>query len=230
MYFKHPDLPSIDKAQKIWHYFTLPKFISLISNSSLYFCRQDKFDDSFEGALTEKDEVFIEKISQAITKNMKGGSLGCTYSNCWTKSEADEYVLWSSYASLTDGIAIQSTVAKLIYSLDPDDKRQIYMSDVQYIDYKRNYSFQLTGGKVNLIAPHFTKRPYFDAEKEFRALYWDKSGRYCTSSEGLLFKVNLNELIENVYVVPFSKPWYKALIEDLIDKYGIKKEVRHSSI
>ena len=93
MYKQHPDLPPIDIYQRIWHYYSLSKFLSLLSSSSLYLCRQDKFDDGFEGIMTKKDEAFFESKVSGITKGMKGDSLGCTYSNCWTKSDLDEYVL-----------------------------------------------------------------------------------------------------------------------------------------
>lgn len=230
MYTLHPSLPPIDPNQIIWHYFTLPKFLSLVSCSSLYLCRQDKFDDSFEGAITKKDEAFFESKSPGITKGMAGDSLGCTYSNCWTKADFDEYVLWGSYASLQEGVAVQSTVLRLISALDPSDPRSVYVSNVQYIDYTLDYSFQLTGGIANMIAPHFSKRPYFCAEKELRAMYWNTDGRFNNSPEGLLFKVDLNKLIEKVYVAPFSKPWYRDIIEGLIRKYGLKKEVLRSGI
>ena len=230
MYYQHRELPPIDITQKIWHYYTLPKFLSLISSSSLYMCRQDKFDNSFEGVMTKKDEAFFESKSSGITKGMKGDSLGCTYSNCWTKSDVDEYVLWSSYSSLKDGIAIQSTVLRLITALDPSDERRVYVSNVQYIDYDSDYSFQLTGGIANMIAPLFSKRQYFEAEKELRAMYWDMDGRFHNTPEGLLFKVDLKELIESVYVAPQSYPSYRELIEELLLKYGLQKEVKRSGI
>jgi hypothetical protein len=173
---------------------------------------------------------FFESKSAGVTKGMRRDALGCTYSNCWTRSDVDEYALWSSYASLKDGVAVQSTVLRLITALDPDDKRAVYVSNVQYIDYETDYSFQLTKGIANMIAPHFSKRPYFKSEKELRAMYWDTDGRYSSTTEGLLFKVDLNELIEFVYVAPFSMPQYRDIIEDLIMKYGLGKEVIKSGI
>ena len=130
MYKQHPSLPPIDINQRIWHYYTLPKFLSLVSSSSLYLCRQDKFDDSFEGAMTKKDIAFFESKSAGMTSGMTGDSLGCTYSNCWTKADTDEYVLWNSYASLKDGVAVQSTVLRLISAFDPNDPRNVYVSNV----------------------------------------------------------------------------------------------------
>ena len=180
--------------------------------------------------MTKKDEAFFESKVSGITKGMKGDSLGCTYSNCWTKSDLDEYVLWSSYATLQDGVAIQSTVNGLITALDPEDKRPVYVSNVQYIDYEKDYSFRLTRGHANMIAPHFSKRPYFEAEKELRAMYWDTNGRFNNTPEGLLFKVDLNVLIETVYVAPYSMPQYRDVIEELMMKYDLNKEVKKSGI
>ena len=230
MYQGHPDLSPVDINEKIWHYFTLPKFLSFLSTSSLYMCRQDRFGDSFEGVMTKKDIAFFESKSPGMTQGLKGDAIGCTYSNCWTRSDVDEYVLWSSYASVTDGVAIQSTVLRLITALDPSDNRPVYVSNVQYIDYDSDYSFQLTGGIANMIAPHFSKRPYFMAEKELRAMYWDTDGRFNNTPEGLLFKVDLNELIEIVYVAPSSQPWYRAVVKELLVKYGLVKDVYFSSI
>ena len=230
MYQPHPGLPPVNIYEKIWHYFSLPKFLSFLSTSSLYMCRQDKFDDGFEGVMTKKDIAFFEKIIPGMTRGLKDDSHGCTFSNCWTRSEVDEYVLWRSYASLTDGVAIRSSVSKLITALDPNDKRAVYVSNVQYIDYDSDYSFQLTGGIANMIAPHFSKRPYFMAEKELRAIYWDTNGRFNNTPEGLLFKVDLNELIEMVYVAPSSKQWYRDVIKEILVKYELEKDVLCSSI
>lgn len=157
MYVQHPDLPEVDKNQIIWHYYSLPKFLSLISSSSLYFCRQDKFDDSFEGKVTLKDKQFIDAINDGFGENVEKDTVGCPYSCCWSKSDVDDYVLWRSYSSIKDGIAIRSTVGSLIDSLDPSDKRAIYVTNVQYSDYETNHSFDLTNGKLNMIAPHSPK-------------------------------------------------------------------------
>ena len=61
-------------------------------------------------------------------------------------------------------------------------------------------------------------------------MYWDNEGRYATSPEGLYFKVDLNQLIESVYVAPSAKSWYKDIIEELLNKYNLEKEVRKSGI
>lgn len=229
MFKAHPDLQNPDPTQSIWHYFSLPKFFGLLNSSSLYFCRSDKYDDLSEGSLTQKDKEYFSKYS-FDSNRINGDGLGCVYSNCWTRSEHDEYVLWKSYASLTDGIAIKTTVKRLIESLDQDDLRQVYASNVQYINYETEYSFTMTNGFIVLLAPHFTKRKYFEAEKEFRLLYWDNKGKFTTSPNGLLFKVNLETLLESVYVSPFCYVWFKDAISDLLNKYSLRCPVVSSNI
>lgn len=180
--------------------------------------------------MTKKDVAFFESKSPGITEGMKGDSLGCAYSNCWTKSDVDEYVLWNSYASLRDGVAIKSTVENLIMSLDPADERSVYVSDVQYIDYESDYTFQKTFGIANMLAPHFSKRKFFESEKEMRALYLDGDGRFNNTPAGLYFKVDLNRLIDCVYVAPFSYPWFPDVVKQLLERHGLNKEVKKSGI
>lgn len=220
MYKTHPDLTQPDLNQTIWHYYSLAKFMWLIDESSLYLCRNDKYDDSFEGGLTAMDKQYLDSVHPSMADYLRGDKVGCYYSNCWTKSDVDEYVLWNSYASLKDGIAVKSTVDRLVKSFDVTDEKGYYVSDVLYLDYEKDYSFIKTGGKVNTIAPHFTKRGYFQAEKELRVMYVDTKGKFDTSPTGVKAKVDLATLIEMVYVAPFSYPWLSEIIKQYLVKHG----------
>lgn len=221
MYKKHPDLAEPDDSQTIWHYFSLAKFLGLIDKSALYLSRHDKFDDGFEGALSEKDIQYFDSTKPGMAEYMKGDNVGCYYSNSWTKSDVDEYVLWSSYASLSDGVAVQSTVARLLKSLDAETEKDVYVSDVLYIDYSKDFTFKKTGGIVNTLGPHFTKRDFFQSEKELRIMYVDPTGHFKTSPAGVEIKVDLATLIENAYVAPFSFPWLADTVNNILMKYNL---------
>lgn len=221
MYQQHPELQQPNLDQVIWHYFSLAKFLGLLDKSALYFCRHDKFDDSFEGMLSEKDKQIFDSLQPGMSKNVVGDGSGCYYSNCWTKSKIDEYVLWKTYASLKDGVAVKTTVERLINSLDVSDKRLVYISYVLYIDYQNEYTFQKMGGVVNILAPHFTKREYFRSEKELRLMYVDWSGKFGTSPDGIEFKVDLRTLVEEVYVAPFSYDWLHDVLTHILKQFGL---------
>lgn len=219
MYKTHPEFPTPERVTPIWHYFTLPKFLSFLQSQSLFLCRHDKFGDGYEGKLSAKDVAFFEEKSLMIGKERD--RYGCSYSSCWTKSDVDEYVLWGAYSSLRDGIAIKSTVGRLIDSLNQDNPLDFYLSDVIYIDYQKDYTFRKSGGIANLIAPHFVKRKYFEAEKEIRLMHFDPTARFDSSPESMSAIVNQDVLIESVFVSPFSPDWFSSAIEDLLQHYGL---------
>ena len=189
------------------------------------------FDDNYEGRLSAKDLSFFEGISPGGMKGMGWDQYGCSYSSCWTRSDVDEYVLWSSYSSLKEGIAVKATIGRLIDSLSDDDPRDYYISDVLYIDYQDDYTFRKSRGIANLIAPHFVKRKYFLAEKEIRMMHFDPDARFDKSPEGLLAPVKLDLLIDSVFVSPFSQEWFKWALEDLLRHYDLgEKTVMKSAI
>lgn len=230
-YKEHKELQKPEMSQVIWHYFSLSKFLYMIDKSTLYFCRNDKYDDSFEGRLSVLDKNFLNRIDPDLHKSLESDTVGCYYSNCWTMSDVDEYVLWNSYSSLKDGVAVCSTVKKLINSLDVEVEKDIYISDVQYIDYSKDYTFRKTDGSVNVLALHYSKRNYFRAEKELRLVYVNHRGSFIDSPDGVDVKVNLSQLIDKVYVAPHSFPWMKDVISQLLEKYGLKNiEVVKSAI
>ena len=88
----------------------------------------------------------------------------------------------------------------------------------------------MTGGKANMIAPHFSKRLYFGAERELRVMHWDTDGKFDNTPDGLSFRVDIDTLIERVYVAPLSYPWLITVIEEILQKYGLNKEVLKSGI
>ena len=231
MYKVNPDIGEPDRTLKIWHYYTLPKFLSFLHTGSLYLCRHDKIGDGYEGQLSTKDKAFLSKFTSGILQDVDSDKWGCSYSNCWTKSDVDEYVLWNSYSSLYDGVAIQSSIGNLIDSLDSSSLLDLYVSEVIYIDYDDDYTFRRSGGIANMIAPHFTKRKYFASEKEVRVMHYDPLAKFNESPCGLFAKVNSDVLISSVYVSPFSQPWFKEIVVELLGFYGLgHKTVNKSRI
>ena len=46
----------------------------------------------------------------------------------------------------------------------------------------------------------------------------------------MLLPVDLDVLIESVFVSPMAETWFKALVVDVLQKYGLNKEVFHSAL
>lgn len=47
---------------------------------------------------------------------------------------------------------------------------------------------------------------------------------------GLLIKVDLPSLIEQVYISPTAAPWFAKVVEDMTDKCGLSFPVRQSAL
>lgn len=196
--------------------------MGLLESSELYFSRQDQFDDLGEGKLSQKDKHFLSKYPAGMVEHMESDKIGCYYANCWTLSESDEYVLWNTYASLFDGIAVKASVGRIKESLDSQDNRSVYIAKVQYYDEDTGSTFSASGGIINQLSLAFSKRKYFNAEKELRLLYHDNDGRLDNNTpRNVSFKVDLNKLIESIYVAPKSYPWFKDAIAHMIELYGL---------
>ena len=232
MFTSHRDFYTPEDSAIVWHYFSLPKFIGLLESSELFFSRQDQFDDTREGRLSELDKQFLSKYPAGMVEHMESDKVGCYYANCWTLSESDEYVLWNTYASLFDGIAVKSTVGRIKEALDSKDERSVYIAKVQYYDEITGSTFNASGGIINLLSLAFSKRKYFNAEKELRLLFHDNDARLDDNSpRSVSFHVDLNKLIDSLYVAPKSYPWFKDAIAHMIELYGLTMiKVSKSSI
>jgi len=51
-----------------------------------------------------------------------------------------------------------------------------------------------------------------------------------TPPNGVWKEIDLNKLIENIYVAPTSSTWFKELVTKVSEKYGINKNVIRSSL
>lgn len=230
MYKTHKDFTTPNRKTIIWRYMSLSKFLSLINNEELYFARHDKFFDAQEGILSDPDKSFFDSKVPGISSRMKCENLGCTYINCWIMSDTEQYLMLTAYSSIDEGIAIKTTVGNLIDSLDPNDKRSIYISDVNYIDYKSQYTFDKTGGFANLLAPFFCKGKYFEQEKELRLIYNNYEIDERNKIEGVQFKVSLDTLIDEIWIAPVARTWFEEIVKKELILHNIHKQVNRSCI
>lgn len=92
----------------------------------------------------------------------------------------------------------------------------------------------------NLLSPFMYKRKSFEHERELRALIWTPqhgkndvvnpgASKY-KDTLGLSVLINLEVLIERIYVAPTAPPWILELLRSLLNKYNLSKDVVQSSL
>ena len=224
----------------IWRYIDFTKFVSLLDRSALFFTRADKFKDQFEGSWTKKNfermtkalknvDVFGANYIREFSKRLRE----YTYINCWHLSAEESAALWKLYLKSDEGIAIRSTILHLKSELKRNyRKNDLYISKVKYVNYK---TYNMPEG--NILAPFIHKRTSFMHEKEVRAIIQQlpiKDGTINWNlkppEDGIYINVDLNVIIDMVYVSPDAQQWFKDLVESILKKYGFSKIVRRSSL
>ena len=45
-----------------------------------------------------------------------------------------------------------------------------------------------------------------------------------------MLPVNLDEMIESVFVSPMAESWFKDVVVDVLKKYGLDKQMFHSAL
>jgi len=228
----------------LWRFMDFTKFVSLLKSKAIYFSRADKFDDAFEGAkglLKNKSiwnkyylDYFINAIQTAPGEEERGrtnkeilkdakrllqqfNSIEShnihTFISCWHENKYESEAMWKLYtSSLEQGIAIKTTYKKLYYALGRNPR--IAIGRVNYIDYSQRFAKH--------DGAYWFKRKSFEHEKEVRAIIYD----YNTNNEvGKLIPVNLNLLIDRIYLSPVSQTWFYELLKDVTNKYNLKKKI-----
>jgi hypothetical protein len=82
-----------------------------------------------------------------------------------------------------------------------------------------------------LFAPFIHKRLGFSHENEVRGVFQDNYNSVDDSSEaqyGLPIKVNVGNLVENVYVAPGTPGWLRDTVQSLLIKFGIDRKIHPS--
>lgn len=225
--FKKPQTETV----KLWRYMDFTKFVSLLDKSALFFCRVDKLEDQFEGSYSKANIPFRTALYDCPENELKGLSELHERAkqqlaiNCWHLSECESCAMWKLYLRSDCGIAIQSSFKRLTDSF-AKEKRDVFIGKIKYIDYKKDII-----PEGNIFWGFMHKRKSFEHEKEMRAVIQLplKNGKPLVS-DGLFVSVDLDTLIESVYLAPKSARWIRELVYSVQRKYGLNKKTIQSDL
>jgi hypothetical protein len=210
----------------VWKYLDLSKFLDLLLSQKLFMSRSDKFEDQYEGTFSEPT---FEEIKKLATDNPEFLNYYKTHRekvaiSSWHINEYESFAMWQIFTQNSEGLAIQSTIGRLQKALKPETNFTQYIGEVNYIDYKKEYiPFD------DLFFPFLFKRKSFQYEREVRIIS-DISESKITINDGLKINVDINQLIEKIYIHPKSENWYKKLVIQLVSELGFNFEIEKSDL
>ena len=228
LFYTDYEIPKDDSV--IWRFLDLAKLISLLKEKALYMTRADKFEDQFEGAVCsledsdKYDQALIDYYSECLEGRPVSEQLienehyairmirKNSFLNCWFEGSYESIAMWKLYASGKEakGVAIKTAIGRIVE-----------IGRISYIDYSKEWP--------NANEALWRKRLSFEYEHEVRVRVITDGGLSPTPPEFMLLPVDLDLLIESVFVSPMAETWFKDLVVDVSQKYGLNKEV-HSTL
>ena len=125
--------------------------------------------------------------------------------------------MWKLYSVNTkNAVAIQTTAQHLHEALGSD--QNILIGKVNYIDYNQRFT--------SINGACWYKRKSFEHEQEVRAIVID----YETSLKGVLIPVDVNTLLDFIYISPYAPKWFEEVVCSVVGKYGVSCSVVNSDM
>ena len=227
MYRSNPNikLPE-DPDTIVWKYLDLSKFLDLLMSQKLFMSRSDKFEDQYEGTFSEPtfDEIRKLSIDNPDFLHYYKSHREKVAISSWHINEYESFAMWQIFTQNSEGLAIQSTIGRLQNALQPETNFDQHIGEVNYIDYKKEYiPFD------DMFFPFLFKRKSFQYEREVRIIT-DIAENNITINEGLKINVDINQLIEKIYIHPKSENWYKNLVIQLVKQLGFDFTIEKSDL
>ena len=226
------DVPA-DRNVKIWRYIDFTKFVDLLHRRALFFSRADRIGDPYEGTLPLPNALLREQMlagavsvrdpNISASEAQKQGAARqrqYIYVNCWHMNEVESAAMWKVYTSTTEAVAIQSTYERLrgcIPRITGLGRPPFYLGVVKYINYTRDVI-----PEGNVYYPFIHKRQSFSHERELRVLTRSTWGQPPTD-HAVYVPVDLDDLVENVFVAPTSPAWFRELVGNVMKQYGLAR-------
>ncbi|MFV5692296.1 hypothetical protein ACM55K_09760 [Flavobacterium sp. LT1R49] len=227
MYLNNPNIKLPEDSNTIvWKYLDLSKFLDLLMSQKLFMSRSDKFEDQYEGTFSEPTFEEIKKLSIDNPEflNFYKTHREKVAISSWHINEYESFAMWQIFTQNSEGLAIQSTIGRLQKALHPETNFNQYIGEVNYIDYKKEYiPFD------DMFFPFLFKRKSFQYEREVRIIS-DVEDNTIKINDGLKINVDINELIEKIYIHPKSENWYKNLVIQLVKQLGFNFTIEKSDL
>lgn len=215
-------IPS-DPDIKLWRYLDFTKFVSMLEKRAIFFVFADSLNDLFEGSISAinkslRPSLFEKKFFDNNISRIELRSRVAI--NSWHVNTHESAAMWKLYAQTNEAVCIQSTYSNLRNALP-----QIFkISEMNYVDYTSSYI-----PEYHPLAPFVFKRKSFEHEHELRAIVdmeeadpelYELIGIE-PSQYGVYKAVNINNLIQSVYVAPESPDWFYELVKNVCNTYKL---------
>ena len=217
----------------LWGYFNFHKFLSLVIEESIFFCRMDKMEDVNEGIslnqLLLKYGADVERMKAKNKENSKRTEMPLEtrqkkyFISCWLIHHRESVAMWKAYSD-ENGIALKFKASDLISAIgenteninENEKMKTLYHGRIAYKDFFNPDDRMNLKDEVPIIG--FQKDLSFVHEKEYRFLI--KQDTHSFKEDDIPFvkmKIqNFKKLKFDLIFHPKMEPWKKENIKNVI--------------
>lgn len=205
---------------------------------------EERYNDEIEREEIESvfSEENLDKATELVRNRPTGNdrSKESHFLNCWHINNTESNLMWGTYSD-EKGIAINTRIKNFKEAFEKHKKHDIHIGKVNYIDYSKQ---PIPEG--NVFHRFLHKREQFQQESELRAIIStiprtdepvedgpDNAYKidWSQQPDGIRVSVDLDELIEQVYLAPGTPTETKETVADILESNDLSAElIEHSSI
>jgi len=217
VYTNHPEFESPGKEDLLWRYFDLARYLDLLIREKLFFANIENLEDPYEGLMTPPATQAPSPSRLTI----------CS----WHNSAEENYAMWKIYAPGSAGLAIRTSFERLKACFNKTEK-PVCIGKVAYYDQQHTKDT----ASDDPLPLALRKRSIYAFEKEVRCCYLPQSSEVGdgegTSGKfnGIYIPVDLDQLIDRVYISPYAPAWFRDLVVGINNKFLLKKPIVHSDV
>jgi hypothetical protein len=243
----HPDLTAPPDDAVLWRFMDFTKFVALLETSDLYFGNVTAMQDTHEGALTRPTLEGLRRMCEKVDPESKASAFTALTSlyrktpalvcvSCWHRNWHESAAMWQLHLKSDEGVAVRTTYADMRRAFAATSDR-VYTATVKYLDYA---SEEISLG--NIFFPVVHKRKSFEHEAEVRLIWWNSDGADTllpTADDGSTeayramgrpIRIDLQSLVQQVYVSPTAQGWFAELVGAVTKRYGLTCPVIKSDL
>jgi hypothetical protein len=215
-----------EDTQTVWRYMSFGRFMWLLQKKQLWLSRADQLGDDWEIALAgeqlkrviarhpisplsdppERTESAMERARRILALWRRQ-----TFVSCWSESDHESHALWSIYCNTTEGVAIQTSLAKLRLSVG------------QLPVYRVAYGVPGENPRTPNLAELVTKkRLMFDYEREVRVVRLPEQGKPDPPQDVMAHAIEWNPegLIDSIRIHPKADGGFMETVTAAVGYYA----------
>jgi len=242
-----------------------PKKFLLFLNNGIKLTRADIFtkDDPFEAEYTEASYSLFKEFKITYKKPNEPRQNYCdflkdqcnrirkhAFVSCWTKGSKENVALWRLYGGNGNGVAIQTTVGKLVKEIEyattnTEQGKRLHLLKgckkrivkIKYIDHHQTeYQYIIDSTNPNPTNILHYKNEGYEYENEIRIIFDTyqnaETGKKAHSrlGESISIRIRPDTVIDKILISPYACKCYFDSVKKIMSEYDATSKVEWSHL